>query len=514
MAPVSAPAAESLPAAATEMLIVDRALRVLAQLDTQRQRMLSDWAARDTPGRERNDLPPAELAQVLDSLVGQHVDDMHQLLARGLDNSRANIVGYAATPHDSSLRAALGQGLAACLVGTETIGFFTAAARGLYSLVGQGEFNQLTSWFAAFERQAIQPVLDAAGRNLEGSDRQDLADSLTHARAQFDLASAFLTRYAQLVAQWAPVIRNVIRALEALQLAYSCYELGLALMAAGGGPPPAGGLATAGAGRGLMTGVAVLPRIPDWTALLERLVVTGAFAAQIVLMSAAATGGTGSPAFASSGSQQASPASPDPDEDWEATLRGQPSGDPQPAQEGFYPKPTKPNELAQQARRLEAAQQVESQDLANRPWSELPQAIRRRFGYWLMREIYPAMVAINRGGRGLVFTGGVVTPRFINSLRGQTPRVTFIESSLRAGAGRMVRPDAFEVTFAEQAALHDSADVVDLTTSLRPDHLLSTGQGYGGLLRNIGFRVTASDIVIWDGNRWIADLGIFPAPIP
>jgi hypothetical protein len=89
----------------------------------------------------------------------------------------------------------------------------------------------------------------------------------------------------------------------------------------------------------------------------------------------------------------------------------------------------------------------------------------------------------------------------------------FIETSLRISPNRMVRLDFPEITFGSGRGAADAAEVLDLTTSLRAEHLYGTGE-FGVFLSRACFRVTAADLIVTDNGAIANNLIIVPAATP
>lgn len=513
-------------ALAVDQAIVSAAAQILARLDAERDAIGTEWAGRQDKGRSTgvrtqdfvvSATVSPQLFDGFDQLVRQPTERHHEFLRLALDTARRALAACAAAPEDLQLRRRLADVLYACGVVTDAVRWDSVVATALYGFFWAGVPVPLLRRLSLQMIETVtEPVLGSALGVFEGGPAEPLGRALTAAQPALAAARTVFEGMGGSASRWAPRIQKVIDVLNAAMLTYSVYELGLAALTAGGGggePHFAGGLVAVSGSRAI-----VLPaiRMFGWQQVLEQLVVVGGISATVVY--SRPPGGRSGERRTNRGGRPGSTGSQDPLEDFDPDDNwggrgGRPSGDPQPAPDDLYGEPVDEATAAARARQDAAWEEAEAAKVTGRDYMELSSRVRRRLGYKLQRILYPGTIEIVRGGRALPFVRGVLTRRFLNSLRGRTPRALFIETSLRVSPNRMVRFDLLEITFRTGRNALDGAEVLDLTTSLRADHLLDTGE-YANFLSKAGFRVTAADVILID-NGAIADrLIIVPAQVP
>ncbi|WP_039934501.1 hypothetical protein [Streptomyces viridochromogenes] len=511
---------------AVDQTIVHAAAQILTRLDAERDAISSEWAGRQDMERSVSALArsffglgtmDSQVFDGFDQLVRQPTERHQKFLRLALDTARQALSAYGAAPDNPQLRRRLADVLYACVVATDAVRWDTNVATALYALFWAGipstQLRQLSL-------QVIETVTDPVLRNalgvLEGRRSELLGQTLSAVQPALTTTRTAFERLEAKAREWAPWVRKVINVLDAAMLTYGVYELGVAALSGGrgGGPPLAGG-AIALSGTRALTLPAI--RMFGWQQVLEQLVVVGGISSTVVF-SRPPRSSEGTESRPGRGGRQGSTGQRDPLSEFDPDdnvggQRGRPSGDPQPAPDDLYCEPVDARTAAAWERQDAAWEQAQQAKVEGRVFSSLSREVRRRAGYKFQRTIYPATIKIARGGRALPFVRGVLTRRFLDSLRGQTQRALFIETSVRVSPNRMVRFDLLEITFGTGRGAKDAAEVLDLTTSLRAEHVLGTGE-YASILSKAGFRVTAADVVLLDNGAIADKLIIVPAQIP
>jgi hypothetical protein len=513
-----------LSAQAVQLTVVDAANSVLARLDTEKDVIRREWHSRPTledskAARRTSFIGYATIDtqeyDAFDQYVSDVVDTLDSYGSRALDSMRAALEAYREKPNDDIQRARLAASLVAGAVVIESVRWHTSMAVGLYAYFHtRVPFFLLKSAADTARVHVTEPVIRACEAVLNGAPVPVLLTVLEMTGPVLEEARAYFEKLGGAVKVGADISRKVMNALQAAELVYSAYHAGLAgrgLIGGGLGPPsPPTGLVMVGGRTGVL--LTAPSTMYGMEALLEHLAIVGGITLNAAMTklgskpvsSPASSGGGGEPSSKSGGE--------DPDDNYGGTVDYGPRSLPKPAPDDLYAVPANPKAAAAWQRQQAAYDAAQAAEAAGQSISTLPKVIMKRLGYFGMRHIYPAMIAIVRGGRGLAFFGGTVTAEYIRSLRGQAGRVLFIETSVRMG-NRLRRLDAFEVTFGVGKKAVDEIELIDLTTTLRTAHVVKTADCARGF-SDLGFQVTARDILLTDGVRLLDDLIVVPVPMP
>jgi hypothetical protein len=489
---------DPLPILAVRLGAVTAADDVLNRLEADRDASLVEWRSRPLAG----DTAAGRLESAFfsathdvrefegfDQYVGGPVERAFDYMVTAYRRCREAINDFRYNPADRRRRSILTAHLSACAVATEAVRGHTAVAVNLYHYhAARASSGQLQQIATRMTNRITAPVLEACEAVLAGAPLPALATALHAMSTPISEMREIVEGFGRAAKAGVEISTRVMAVLAAAELTYSVYHAGLALGGGGGGPRPPRAPSVAMVRGGALVRAPAL--VFDIEALLRLLAVVGGFG----LHAAMAKLGDDTPSVPGNGGAATSSApggGEDPDDNFGGTSNFGVGRPPRPAPDDLYSNPT-PRQLASWQRQLAA--------FAASTAGQTSQVIMRRLGYFAMRTIYPQMIRIVRGGRGLAFFGGTVDKAFIESLRGQTQRALFVETTVRWG-GRNVRVDAFEVTFRTSKDGID-LEIVDLTTSLRTSHLFKT-EGYAKIFEALGFRVKAADIILTDGVKML-----------
>jgi hypothetical protein len=474
---------------ALRLSLADMARRVIAQLDASLVASAGVFRGRPTtPLRART-----ALFSVMEEEIGGSVANEGRAAWALLMRQRERLAELEQTGFtDARLARRLSTGLAAAAVAADTVRWHTTVAVSIYEyyLVGQDYLGTLRNAWLVYAKTVTLPVMVAAEKADTTGDRRVLVDALEKAEPRLASWRSGFEAYQRLFPAAAALTRKIMAAIYAAECAWAVWKGLLGILR---GPPIVGG---GGGGMAVATAAGVAIRLPigiavDWGRLLQTLGVLGGVSAHVVLSSGGASGALGGGSAAS------------PDDERGGEERGE-RGEPQPAPDDLYVRPRGARQAAAWERQDEAAAQIIRESVLGKAWSSFPMDLRRRFGFWAMRQIYPPILQIYRGGRGLIFKGGDVTPQFIRALKGKTNRAAFIETAVQVPGGRPIRPDLFEVDF-----LAGTVEVGDITTSFQRAHLAKTGRYGRVLFETLGLSPIAKDIVLTDGEKvldWLLEL--------
>ena len=511
---------EPLSTLAVRLGVVEAANDVLARLDAERDVFRVEWLSRPTLEQSKAALAESWIgyatidtseADAFDQLVGDVVETLHDYQAKALNSARTTLATHRTKPGDAASQARLAAALVACAVATDTVRWHTSMSVGLYAYFHvRVPFFLLRSAAETTRVHVSEPVIRACDVVLNGAPLSTLKTALATVAPKLAEGRAYFDKLGATVKVGAEISRKVMAALYAAEFVFSVYHAGLAARGLLGGgpptPPPLGGLQVAGGGALARAGV-----MYDWELLLRRLAIVGGIGLHAAM---AKLGGsaTKAPTPAPGGEKAAPAGGPDPDDNYGGTVDYDPRSLPQPAPDDLYATPVNATAAAAWQRQEAAYEAAEAAKAAGRSLADLPKGIMRRLGYFGMRRIYPDMIRIVRGGRGLSYFRGTVTPQFIRSLRGQARRVMFVETSVKV-AGSTLRLDSFEVTFGLGRKPVDAVEIIDLTTTLRTEHVLKTAE-YAKVFSDLGFTVKASDILLTNGVKLLDDLVVVPIDVP
>jgi hypothetical protein len=408
-----------------------------------------------------------------------------------LGNQQQSLLLYSTTT--KSARASFLQQLANRLLATTVASDFIrwdiefAATMYDYFFLGVPS-TVLVSWLTTYRRDVTAPILTEVIRAIETSRNDRLSAALKQAKPKVVVAIANFKALARSVKKGVELSSRITAILDMAMLILSAYEMALDFSKPG---PPAGGAAFAVASTGSIT-VLPLGIASDWYALLEKLIFIGAISPNVLMSQATSGSGPGTTADDES----------DLKEDAQNSRRsGIPKKDPEPAPEDLYSKPIDEKQAAAWKRQVNAFEEVEEGMRRGKKWKEYDLKIRKRYGLYAQRLIYPEIVKINGGGRGLTFYRGALSKKFIQSLLGKIDRVTFLEASLE-GVGRF---DVLEVNFPAK-----TNEVIDITSQFSPEHFKASGAYRAPLQDLFGFKTTVAELYYTSSEKVAETLVIRP----